>query len=149
MLLTKRPENIADMVPEAWIQDSWPTDVWIGITAEDQRSFDERWPWLAATGAPVKFLSCEPLLERVNIRSADVQWIIIGGESGGGAREMDLEAARDLARQADVINARLYVKQLGTVLAKKRLPMAQWKMDRKGEKLAALPSELRSREWPE
>lgn len=147
MLLTKRPENIADMVPEEWIQDQWPGDVWIGITAEDQLRFDERYPHLAATHAPVKFLSCEPLLESINLRGADVQWVIVGGESGGGAREMDLDAARDIVHQADRLGARVYFKQLGTVLAKKRLPL--WQVDRKGEALGALPEDLRSREWPE
>ena len=147
MLLTKRPENIVDMVPDAWIQDSWPSDVWMGVTAEDQRRFDERWPWLAATGAPVKFLSCEPLLEPIDFHGAMPQWVICGGESGAGARELDIEAARFVAHQAGAAGAKLYVKQLGTVLAKRTLPM--WKLDQKGEALGSLPSDLRSREWPE
>lgn len=63
-LLTKRPENIAGMVP--W-GDSWPNTVWIGTSVEDQRRADERIPYLLSVPAPLHFLSCEPLLGPVDL----------------------------------------------------------------------------------
>lgn len=65
-LLTKRPENILAMVPEAW-RKAWPAHVWIGTTVEDQRRAEERIPHLLAVPAAVRFLSCEPLLEAVDL----------------------------------------------------------------------------------
>lgn len=59
MLLTKRPEHVADMVP--WPPGRWPAHVWLGVTAEDQHSADQRIPVLLGTGARTRFLSCEPL----------------------------------------------------------------------------------------
>lgn len=65
-LLTKRPENVPDMAP--W-KDAWPAHVWIGTSVEDQRRADERIPLLLQINARVRFLSCEPLLERVDLTS--------------------------------------------------------------------------------
>jgi len=66
LLLTKRPENIARLVP--WSGD-WPRNVWIGTSVERQRQAGERIPVLleAAANAAVRFLSCEPLLGRVDL----------------------------------------------------------------------------------
>ena len=70
-LLTKRPGNVPRMVPAAWLAGGWPRNAWIGTTVEDQRRADERIPLLLQAPAPVRFLSCEPLLERVDLS----QWI--------------------------------------------------------------------------
>jgi protein gp37 len=67
-LLTKRPENVMGMVPDAWeYAREWPSNVWIGTTVEDQQRADERIPELLAIPAPVRFLSCEPLLGPVDL----------------------------------------------------------------------------------
>lgn len=66
LLLTKRPENIAAMVPEEWF-DVWPANVWPGTSVEDQQRADERIPHLLEVPAPVRFLSCEPLLGPVEL----------------------------------------------------------------------------------
>jgi protein gp37 len=109
-LLTKRPENIRKLIPSAW-ELVFPPNVWIGTTVEDQRRAAERIGWLLELPASVRFLSVEPLLERVNLRdvtvvdaegnrprvSVDVltghvagpddvlpqhiDWVIVGGES--------------------------------------------------------------------
>lgn len=68
-LLTKRPENILKMVPAHW-REQWPRHVLIGTTAENQEMADQRIPYLLKVPAAVRFLSCEPLLEAVNIRFA-------------------------------------------------------------------------------
>jgi protein gp37 len=59
LLLTKRPQNVACLVP--WTE-RWPENVWLGATAENQRWLDKRMPALASLGARILFLSCEPLL---------------------------------------------------------------------------------------
>lgn len=64
-LLTKRPENITRMAP--W-GDSWPANVWMGTSVENQRYADERLPLLLAVPAKVRFLSCEPLLGPVDLK---------------------------------------------------------------------------------
>jgi protein gp37 len=72
-LLTKRPENVTRLVPIGWISDvldragEWPANVWIGTTVEDQRRAEERIPRLLEVPAPVRFLSCEPLLGPVRL----------------------------------------------------------------------------------
>lgn len=74
-LLTKRPENVARLVPYSWMADQWPANVWIGTSVEDQKRADERVPVLLGIPAPVRFLSCEPLLGAVDVSRwlADVE----------------------------------------------------------------------------
>jgi protein gp37 len=67
-LLTKRPENVAAMAP--W-GDSWPDHVWLGVSVETMRFANERIPLLLATPAKTRFLSCEPLLEEL-----DLPWLL-------------------------------------------------------------------------
>jgi protein gp37 len=70
LLLTKRPQNIAKMLPEGW-GDGWP-NVWLGTTVENQTEADRRIPHLLATPAAVRFLSCEPLLGPVDLTRLDM-----------------------------------------------------------------------------
>lgn len=136
LLLTKRPENITSLWPAVDFpvgarcyrpgSDWWP-NVWLGTTVEDQQRANERIPALLEVPATVRFLSCEPLLEPVDLsywldedkngftwRTGNaVQWVIIGGESGHGARPFDVGWARDLVRQCRVNDVAPFVKQLG------------------------------------
>ncbi len=64
-LLTKRPENVMDMVPVAWRQN-WPAHIWIGTSVENQETADKRIPELLKVPAGIRFLSCEPLLSEIN-----------------------------------------------------------------------------------
>ena len=76
-LLTKRPENVLRLVPVAWTEwadafgerhePRWPANVWMGTTVEDQQRAEERIPRLLEIPAPVRFLSCEPLLGHVDL----------------------------------------------------------------------------------
>lgn len=68
LLLTKRPQNIARMLPEAW-GDGWP-NVWLGTTVENQAEADRRIPHLRAIPAKVRFLSCEPLLGPMDLTTS-------------------------------------------------------------------------------
>lgn len=77
LLLTKRPENVARFAPwRAMIAEGrydnrpeWPKNVWIGTTVEDQRRAEERIPWLIEIPAAIRFVSCEPLLEPVDLEN--------------------------------------------------------------------------------
>jgi len=137
-LLTKRPQNITSMVPEAWLTGTWPINVWIGTSVEDQDAANKRIPELLKVPAAVRFLSCEPLLGPVDlkgVKEGDLQWVIAGGESGPGARPMDLAWARSLKDQCQPKGIALWVKQLGGVRDKRH-------------ELTDLPEDLRIREFP-
>lgn len=80
-LLTKRPQNIPDMLPPTW-GDGWP-NVWLGCTAENQTEANRRIPHLLAVPAAVHFLSCEPMLSAITLPPAFLAlggraWIITG-----------------------------------------------------------------------
>jgi protein gp37 len=111
LLLTKRPQHISDMVP--W--RSWPSNAWIGTSVENQKRAQERIPALLQVPASVRFLSCEPLLDRVDLSAwiADLQWVIVGGESGPGARPIDLAWARILRDTCRVSEVPYFFKQVG------------------------------------
>ncbi len=65
-LLTKRPENILKLVPPHWVE-KFPDNVWMGITVENQEYADIRIPFLLKVPARVRFLSCEPLLDKISL----------------------------------------------------------------------------------
>jgi protein gp37 len=117
-LLTKRPENVAAMVP--W-RDAWPSNVWIGASIENSR-FTFRADILRELPAAVRFVSAEPLLASLfengrrhhrPLELDGIAWVIAGGESGRGARPMNEAWARELrdaTRDADIA---FFLKQLG------------------------------------
>ncbi len=108
--------------------------VHLGVSVEDQKSANERIPELLATPASVRFLSCEPLLEHVDLTDISfdglgrnalrvndettgerhVDWVIIGGESGSNARRFEAEWARSLVTQCRKANIAPFVKQMGS-----------------------------------
>jgi protein gp37 len=103
LLLTKRPENIAPFYGGREI----PFNVWLGTSVEFQEYADERIPRLLENKASVHFLSCEPLLGPLDLRRwlGEIEWVIVGGESGPHFREMNPEWAldiRDQCREAGV-----------------------------------------------
>lgn len=114
LFLTKRPENVLAMVPASWLT-KWPPHVWIGTSAGTQATFDERLPHLAKIPAPVRFVSCEPMLGPVDISAyADaIDWVICGGESGAHARPMNVAHARALRDQCVSLGVAFFLKQWG------------------------------------
>lgn len=117
LLLTKRPEFVGASVP--W-GDNWPTNVWLGTTAENQHWAERRVPHLLQHPASVRFLSCEPLLGTLDLRAwlskathRGVDWVIVGGESGGKARPMNPEWARSIRDQCLNTSASFHFKQWG------------------------------------
>ena len=112
-ILTKRPQNFTRFLPADW--GLGYRDVWLGISAENQHTYDRRWPHLAAVGAAVKFVSFEPMLGPVTLQghSAKPDWVIWGGESGPGARTANPQWARDITSECVDGNVAVFGKQWG------------------------------------
>jgi protein gp37 len=101
-LLTKRPENLARMLPDDW-GSGWP-NVWLGTSIEDNR-VAERSEILTSVPAIVHFISYEPAIGPFHDVSLEgIEWLIVGGESGPGYREMNLDWARDVQSRCATIN---------------------------------------------
>ena len=116
-LLTKRPQNIARMLPADW-GEGYP-NVWLGVTAEDAERFRMRWPIVSRVPAARRFLSYEPAiapLGAIDIRKANClpDWIICGGESGGHARVMHPAWTRHVRDQCCALGIAFFHKQWGT-----------------------------------
>lgn len=154
LILTKRPERIAECLPDDW--GNGYENVWLGITAENQFRLMERLPYIENIPAKVKFVSIEPILSPINLLDKEVvsgminsiDWIILGGESGNDNgkhkfRESKIEWYNAVASQADWLHIPIFVKQLGTHLAKE-----MGFKDRKGETFDLLPKNLQRREFP-
>jgi len=110
-----------EMTP-ASIRQRWPlSNVWLGVSVENQHFADERIPLLLQTPAAVRFISAEPLLGPVDLHSpvleADsdgyLDWVIVGGESGAGARPFAVAWARSIVAQCQAAGVPVFVKQLG------------------------------------
>ena len=114
-VLTKRAERLADLGAEL----TWPRNVWMGVSVETER-YRDRIDALRATAAAVKFLSIEPLLGplgELDLRGSD--WVIVGGESGPGARPMDPTWVREVRDQCVRADVPFFFKQWGGVHKKK------------------------------
>jgi protein gp37 len=108
-VLTKRAERMAALAPGL----PWPKNVWMGVSVESAEYVD-RIDLLRASGAGVKFLSLEPLLgplPKLNLRGID--WVIVGGESGPGARAMDPGWVREIRDQCVAAGVAFHFKQWG------------------------------------
>lgn len=120
LLLTKRPERIHDALPADWCDDGYGyPNVWIGTSIESQEYANRVWP-LVDLVARVKFLSFEPLLGPVILPTRlgespwwGINWAIVGGESGPGARPMELDWARRLRDDCASHGVAFFLKQLG------------------------------------
>lgn len=99
--LTKRSQRLRDLAPTL----EWSSNVWMGVTVEDARVL-HRVADLRTVPAAVRFLSCEPLIGPIDgLPLKGIHWVIVGGESGPGARPMRPEwacAIRDRCREAGV-----------------------------------------------
>jgi protein gp37 len=141
LILTKRPQNISKMLPEDGIGEPWGdgwSNVWLGTTVENQEEADRRIPHLLAVPARVHFISAEPLLGHLDLRSylpmtsapneRAIRWVIAGGESGGHARPMHPDWARSVRNQCAAADVAFFMKQM--------------------TKKALIPSDLLIREFP-
>jgi protein gp37 len=158
-ILTKRPERMARLIGEEFIggqpllealtdeasalalyEAAWPlANVWLGTSIESDDHVG-RADHLRATAAAVRFISAEPLLGPLpSLDLTGIHWLIIGGESGPGARPMDLGWVRDLIAMGRESGTAIFVKQLGSV----------WAGSGKGGNWDRWPAELRIREYPQ
>src|SRR3990172_7803150 len=128
-ILTKRPERALEYCQScgpAWLAKGyqWPLpNVWMGISAEDQPTADQRIPILLRIPAAARFVSCEPLLGPMFIQgflldgwhkyASRLNWVIVGGESGPGARPMHPDWARGLRDQCQKAGTPFFFKQRG------------------------------------
>ena len=110
-ILTKRTERLRRVAAEL----PWPANVWMGVSVEDQRVV-HRIGDLATVPAKVRFLSCEPLIGPLeNLPLTSIHWVIVGGESGPGARTMRPEWVDSLQRQCADADVAFFFKQWGGV----------------------------------
>jgi len=115
LLLTKRPENILEMVPAAWL-DEWPKHIMPGVTVENQKAASDRIPELLRVPAHDYWLSVEPLLENINFGGLGlgrINWVVVGGESGGDPRECNPAWIRHVVNQCVAHWVFVWVKQMG------------------------------------
>lgn len=116
LILTKRPEAIDQLVP--WTT-TWPGNIWLGTTAEDQRRAQLRIPELLRYPVKVHFVSCEPLLGPVDLslwmegKRERIRWVIAGGESGHYARPVHPYWLRQLRDQCAAHAVAFHFKQWG------------------------------------
>lgn len=131
-ILTKRPERIIGNLPIG----GCPSNVMLGVTAENQEQWEKRVPILTALGMK-NFVSVEPMLGPVEISPMDgemVDWVICGGESGPGFREMKKKWALSLKAQCKELGIPFFFKQVSGSSKKK---------------CAEIPEELVVQEFPE
>ena len=123
-VLTKRPGRAV-----AWWKEyekrfpnGWHPNIWIGTSVENQK-YADRLTVLERLPAPVRFVSAEPLLERLDLTQwlnrGAIQWVIVGGESGVGARPMQTEWACALRDQSIDAGVAFFLKQLGGARGKR------------------------------
>lgn len=109
-ILTKRAERMN----EYFSTHSIPQNVWLGVTVETN-NVKQRIDYLRNIPATVRFLSCEPLLEDLGeLDLHNINWVIVGGESGNQARPMKEEWVLNIKKQVDKSGAAFFFKQWGT-----------------------------------
>lgn len=114
-VLTKRSTRLAELADVI----DWPRNVWMGVSVENDAQRG-RIDDLRTTPAAVRFLSLEPLLGPLpDVDLRDIDWVIVGGESGPGARPMRSEWVSDLRDQCARANVAFFFKQWGGVQKKR------------------------------
>jgi protein gp37 len=114
-ILTKRSDRLLELSPLL----DWQEHVWMGVSVENAK-YTYRIDDLRKTGAKVKFLSVEPLLGPIpKLHLKKIDWVIVGGESGPGARKIDSEWVTDIRDQCARAKVAFFFKQWGGVNKKK------------------------------
>jgi len=108
-ILTKRSERLLQLSPKL----PWPHNIWMGVTVESQ-DYTSRIDHLRQTDGAIKFISFEPLLSPIaDIDLDGIDWLIVGGESGPGARPMQREWVTEIRDQCIVERVPFFFKQWG------------------------------------
>ncbi len=149
MILSKRPENFAEYFQLAL---TFMPHVWLGVSVEDQQTADERIPLLLKTPAAKRFVSYEPALGPVDFNRRELlidkrrfkytlgrylDWLIIGGETGPGARAMKPDWARLARDQCKEAGVPFFLKQNGEwAETHRKASTGEFFMSRVGKKAA-------------
>ena len=113
-ILTKRSKRLADLAPDL----NWPPNVWMGVSIETAK-YLWRADHLRQVAAAVKFLSLEPLLGPLGtIDLSGIHWVIVGGESGPGARPIEAMWVKEIQKQCGANGVPFFFKQWGGVRKK-------------------------------
>jgi protein gp37 len=132
-ILTKRPGRMAKYFTVRVV----PKNAWLGVSVENRKHGVPRIELLREIRAPVRFLSIEPLLEDLGPLSLDkIDWVIVGGESGRGARPMRIEWVRQIRDQCLASEVPFFFKQWGA-----------WGVDNLKRSKKANGRELDGRTW--
>jgi protein gp37 len=114
-VLTKRAARLKELSPKL----SWESNIWMGVSVESE-DYTSRIDYLRATMAKIKFLSLEPLLGPLaNLELKGIDWVIVGGESGPGARLMQKDWVTDIRDQCLRAEVPFFFKQWGGTNKKK------------------------------
>lgn len=114
-VLTKRADRLAELSSEL----EWSPNIWMGVSVETQK-YVHRIDELRQTGAKVKFLSLEPLLGALkNLNLKEIDWVIVGGESGYGARPIKEDWVLEIREQCQNFDVPFFFKQWGGFNKKK------------------------------
>lgn len=110
-VLTKRADRLEELAPQL----PWPPNVWMGVSVEDARAVS-RIDHLRRVPAQLRFLSCEPLIGPLqNLLLEGIDWVIVGGESGAGARPMQKAWVTSILSQCRKARVSFFFKQWGGV----------------------------------
>ena len=108
-VLTKRSERLAEMSESL----EWPSNVWMGVSVE-RDDYTYRIDHLRRVGCAIRFLSLEPLLGALpNLQLDGIDWVIVGGESGVGARPIEVDWVLDIKDQCRASGVPFFFKQWG------------------------------------
>jgi len=114
-ILTKRSERLKELM----FSLPWPPNVWVGVSVEDDSVLHRVYD-LQQVPAQVRFLSCEPLIGSINcLPLENINWVIVGGESGPGSRSMEKSWVDSIKQQCEINNVAFFFKQWGGVNKKK------------------------------
>lgn len=162
LVLTKRPELVATKWGKisrnrgcsAWL----PDNLWLGVSVEDQARAAERIPVLPDIPIRWRWISVEPMIGPVDLfRAAGIMgvgmmniidWVVVGGESGPGARPCDLAWIRAVVEQCRAARVPCFAKQLGSNPVMEPGPISWPITHLKGGDPMEWPEDLRVREWP-
>jgi protein gp37 len=111
MLLTKRPENVHELVAISWTLGFWPINAWLGVTFDDKGP--SRLDEIVKIPAAKRFVSVEPLIKEETLRPwlHGLDLVIVGGESGAGARPMNEDWVRKLRDECADAGVAFFYKQ--------------------------------------
>lgn len=108
-VLTKRADRLVELTDRI----TWSTNIWMGVSIENNKSIN-RCEQLKKCGANIKFISAEPLLESISeIDLTGIDWLIVGGESGAGCRQLKKEWVEELRNLAKQSGTAFFFKQWG------------------------------------